>query len=162
LKYRHSPVRVATVSRRNGTTTSRQSVRNVDPAGTQVMSRGTVTPLQPSVSEERALELAFRPLHKTAFGIAAGLAFGLLVFVATMLQHARSENPYPLVLLAQYFYGYSVSLRGAFVGLFWGGVAGFAAGWFFAFCRNLAVATTVFLARTRAELEKLRDFLDHI
>jgi hypothetical protein len=39
---------------------------------------------------------------------------------------------------------------------------GFVAGWFFAFCRNLVLAFSVFLIRARAELNQTRDFLDHI
>jgi hypothetical protein len=35
-------------------------------------------------------------------------------------------------------------------------------GWFVAFCRNLAIATSIFITRTRAELSQTRDFLDHI
>jgi hypothetical protein len=39
---------------------------------------------------------------------------------------------------------------------------GFVAGWFTAFCRNLAVAISIFAIRTRVELSETRDFLDHI
>jgi hypothetical protein len=53
-------------------------------------------------------------------------------------------------------------LAGAFVGLGWGFATGFVAGWFFAFCRNLIVAASVFLIRAKAELSETRDFLDHI
>jgi hypothetical protein len=35
-------------------------------------------------------------------------------------------------------------------------------GWFFAFCRNLALAVSAFIVRTRAELREVRGFLDHI
>ncbi|MBA2243901.1 MAG: hypothetical protein H0W11_03025, partial [Gemmatimonadetes bacterium] len=64
--------------------------------------------------------------------------------------------------LAEYFYGYTVSWPGALVGGFWGFVVGFVAGWFVAFCRNLVIAATLFITRTRAELAATRDFLDHI
>jgi hypothetical protein len=64
--------------------------------------------------------------------------------------------------LAEYLYGYTVSSPGALVGGFWGFVAGFVAGWFFAFCHNLVIAATLFITRTRAELAATRDFLDHI
>jgi hypothetical protein len=39
---------------------------------------------------------------------------------------------------------------------------GFTGGWFVAFCRNLAIAISVFVTRTRAELAETREFLDHI
>ncbi|HSK18810.1 MAG TPA: hypothetical protein VK912_06700 [Longimicrobiales bacterium] len=111
---------------------------------------------------EPQLELAFLPVHKRAFGTAAAVASGLLVFAMTLIHMVRADDAYPLSLLAQYFYGYTVSLQGAVIGMFWAGVAGFVAGWFFAFCRNLALAISTFLVRTRAELSGARDFLDHI
>jgi hypothetical protein len=75
---------------------------------------------------------------------------------------ADAESASLLRLLDQYFYGYTVSLTGVFIGAFWGFVAGFTGGWFVAFCRNLAIAISVFVTRTRAELSETRDFLDHI
>ncbi|MGI9076782.1 MAG: hypothetical protein ACR2G6_05540 [Gemmatimonadaceae bacterium] len=109
------------------------------------------------------LVLAFAPLHKRAFGTAVGSAAGLAFFVLTMFHVlARPRGALPLVLLGEYFYGYSVSWMGAFIALAWGLAVGFVAGWFFAFCRNLALAVSVFISRTRGELESTRDFLDHI
>jgi len=107
--------------------------------------------------------LAFAPLHKRALGMALGCAAALLVAGVTGLHLLRSpEDSYPLYLLNQYFYGYSVSPAGMAVGGAWAFVAGFAAGWFLAFTRNFAIAATIFIARTRAELAATRDFLDHI
>jgi len=109
------------------------------------------------------LELAFAPLHKRALGIALGSAAGLLVFGLTLLQMAVATADEPnLGLLAEYFYGYTVSVRGAFIGLLWGFFTGFVAGWFVAFCRNLVIAASIFITRTRAELQATRDFLDHV
>lgn len=109
------------------------------------------------------LALAFAPLHKRAFGIAVGTALGVLLFGMTLVVVLRRPEQEPgLRLLRQYFAGYRVSWGGAFVGLFWGFVVGFVAGWFTAFCRNLVIAISVFLIRTRAQLAQSRDFLDHI
>lgn len=109
------------------------------------------------------LELAFEPLHKRAFGMAIGAASGVFFFLATAVFLLRHPDPAPdLRILSEYFYGYSVSWPGAFVALAWGFVAGFAAGWFAAFCRNLVIAASLWLGRTRAELDATRDFLDHI
>ena len=94
--------------------------------------------------------------------MAAGVTLGAIVFLATLVQLARDGTGDPLLLLAQYYYGYTVSVPGAFIGLGWGFVSGFVIGWFFAFCRNFAIAGAMFVARTRAELERMRDFLDHI
>jgi len=109
------------------------------------------------------LQLAFLPLHKRAFGMAIGAALGLVCFAITAIALVRPAEPeLNLMLLAEYFAGYTVTWRGAFVGLAWGFVVGFTAGWFTAFCRNLVIAASLWLTRTRAELAASRDFLDHI
>ncbi len=107
------------------------------------------------------LALLFSPLHKRALGTAFGAVFGLVVFVLTV-HHLIVQPRFNLGLLAEYFYGYTVTWQGAFIGLFWGFVAGFAGGWFLAFCRNLVITASMFVSRTRAELRATRDFLDHI
>lgn len=115
------------------------------------------TPLPPAVIHQ------FEPLHKRAFGMATGLALGLLLFGATAAILLRPGVRGPdLTILNEYFYGYTVSWGGAVVALAWGFVAGFTAGWFAAFCRNFVMAFSLWLGRTRAELEASRDFLDQI
>jgi len=109
------------------------------------------------------LEYAFAPLHKRAFGVAIGLAAGLLVTAATVVFILRGPNVGPgLLLLRHYFAGYSVSYIGAVIGFAWGFLCGFVAGWFFAFCRNLTIGVLIFFVRVRSELSQTRDFLDHI
>lgn len=106
---------------------------------------------------------AFARLHKRNFGIACGVATATVVVALTLIHLVRSPgSDYPLSLLSQYFAGYTVSLPGTIVGGLWAGFTGFVAGWFFAFCRNLAVAVTVLVLRTRATVAASRDFLDHI
>ena len=121
----------------------------------------TVTPEESPVIS--AMLYAFAPLHKRAFGIAVGAAGAVLMALLTLaglfLPGARD---FPLGLLSQYFQGYSVTLPGVFVGAVWGFVVAFIAGWFAAFCRNLALAISAFVIRTRAELQSTREFLDHI
>jgi hypothetical protein len=118
---------------------------------------------EPTSSLPPDLELAFEPLHKRAFGMAIGIATGFTFFGATGVVLLRPHITAPdLQILDQYFYGYTVSWRGAFIALAWGFVAGFAAGWFAAFCRNFVIAASLWLGRTRSELEASRDFLDHI
>jgi hypothetical protein len=109
------------------------------------------------------LELAFEPLHKRAFGMALGVATGLLGFVVTAVVLVRNPGEeYKLWLLREYFYGYSVTWAGAFIALAWGFIVGFVAGWFAAFSRNFIIAVSLWFSRTRGELEASRDFLDHI
>jgi hypothetical protein len=118
---------------------------------------GSISPL-PDV-----VERAFAPLHKRALGTAVGLTAALAVFLVTAFHIlVAGERGVPIGLLAQYFYGYNITWPGALIGMWWGFVAGFAAGWFVAFLRNLALATWVFRVRTRAELNQTSDFLDHI
>jgi len=127
----------------------------------------TVTRIHPEVEPERMrveerLTLAFAPLDKRAFGVAIGVAFAAVIFVITIVHVIKQPAGPNIGLLRFYFYGYSVSWAGAFIGAFWAFVAGFVAGWFVAFCRNFVIAVSVFLTRARAELQATRDFLDHI
>ena len=111
----------------------------------------------------RSATLLFAPVDKRAFGTAIGIAAGLVILGITVLDVARGLQPVGgLGLLSQYFAGYSVSFRGALIGLAWGMAVGFCAGWFVAFVRNFVLAVSLFLLRERAELDETRDFLDHI
>lgn len=105
----------------------------------------------------------FAPLHKRAFGVATGVAGAIIVILLTiagiLLPGARE---FPLGLLGQYFQGYSVTWPGVVIGGAWGFAVAFVAGWFAAFCRNLALAISAFMIRTKAELDSTREFLDHI
>ncbi|HEV8362039.1 MAG TPA: hypothetical protein VGQ52_00860 [Gemmatimonadaceae bacterium] len=115
------------------------------------------------VSLDQALELAFAPLNKRAFGTALGSAGAVLMVLVTVAVLVTDRaQVFPLGLLGQYLYGYTVSWPGVLIGAGWGFVVAFVAGWFFAFCRNAALAITAFAIRTRAELTETRDFLDHI
>lgn len=106
---------------------------------------------------------AFAPIHKAALGVASGTVVGMLVAAITAFHvFAHPERAVPLGLLAQYFYGYTVSWSGVLVGLSWGFLTGFVAGWFAGFVRNLVVTIAVFALRTKAELRQTADFLDHI
>lgn len=120
----------------------------------------------PSIPEPplpRELLLAFSPVHKMAFGIAIATVCALLVFGATAVTILQPEGSrIRLELLAVYFRGYSLSWVGALIGAGWAAVAGFVFGWFLAFCRNLVLAVSLFVIRTRAQLAETRDFLDHI
>ena len=111
---------------------------------------------------ERALVLAFAPLHKRVFGTAIGIAAALVVAVATFIAVLRSPTDTGLWILRAYFRGYDVSWAGILVGAAWAGAVGFVAGWFLAFVRNFALATWLLFIRVRANLSQTRDFLDHI
>jgi hypothetical protein len=116
--------------------------------------------------EQRAnntIVLAFAPLHKAALGLASGVVFafifGLVTLVDLLIDPQQTAG---LGLLAQYFYGYSVSVAGVFVGLAWGCVVGFVAGWFLAFARNVVLAIWILYFRARADWLATRDLLDYV
>lgn len=119
-----------------------------------------VSPTKPALP--RQLALAFAPIHKRALGTAVGITSGVLLFAVTAFHVIARPDSSGLYLLNQYFYGYEISWRGAFIGLFWGFITGFVAGWFLAFVRNFMTALFIFVVRARAELVQTADFLDHI
>lgn len=118
-----------------------------------------------STTEEvpRDIVLAFAPLHKRALGTAVGTAAALLVAAVTAYHMTVLDGAsHGLHLLSWYFYGYEVSWSGALIGAGWAFFTGFVMGWFVAFCRNLVLAASLFLGRTREELRRTSGFLDHI
>ncbi len=128
--------------------------------------KGILLPGEPrEVTPElpRSAMMLFAPVDKRAFGAAIGTVVALAVAVLTaaelLLDPQPSINP---MLLSQYFTGYSVSWPGALIGGAWGFFVGFCAGWFTAFVRNLVMALSLFMLRSRAELDNSQDFLDHI
>lgn len=106
---------------------------------------------------------AFAPLHRSAMGTAGGIVLGTIIFLATFVSMERDlHSSEHLGLLSQFFVGYSVSLKGAFIGLIWGFVTGYVLGWAFAFVRNVAVWIYLIAMRSRADVEQYSDFLDHM
>ena len=128
--------------------------------------KGILLPGEPEVVDAplpKSAMLMFAPLDKRAFGAAIGSAAAIAVVGMTVIHILK--NPAPPVnldLLAQYFPGYSVSWLGALIGAAWAFASGFCAGWFTAFIRNLVLALSLFVLRSKAELADSRDFLDHI
>jgi hypothetical protein len=106
--------------------------------------------------------LLFAPLDKRAFGVAIGLAGAMMVAGVTILSLVEAPEWKGLGLLSNYFAGYSVTWSGVAVGAEWAFAVGFVAGWLTAFARNLTLALSLFLLRSKAELEESSDFLDHI
>jgi len=113
-------------------------------------------------SPDAAFEPLFPRAHKRALGIAVGLTAGLAVFGVTALHVMLPIEGLPIALLAQYFYGYSVSWRGAAIGGGWGFAVGFIAGWLLGFVHNFTVGIWLLVVRARRDLNQTRNFLDHI
>lgn len=74
-------------------------------------------------------------LHKTALGLAAGILWGLTVFLVTLWVVAVGGGEH-LELLSKFYLGYDVSVVGAFAGLVWAFICGFVSGWIFAWLYN--------------------------
>jgi hypothetical protein len=118
-----------------------------------------------SHSEASEVDLHFERLHrvhKAALGLAIGLVVGAALFVLTAVHVALNINGVPLWLLDQYFAGYDVTWRGAFVGLAWGFGVGFVWGWLLGFVHNFTMSFWVFVIRTKHDISRTRHFLDHI
>ena len=90
---------------------------------------------------EEELARVFLRVDRIALGFATGVLGGVGLFVATLtlvLTGGPVIGP-TLGLLGQYFPGYSVTILGSVVGLFYGYISGFAGGWLFAALRNAIV-----------------------
>jgi hypothetical protein len=112
---------------------------------------------------EVILARSVAPMHKRVLGVAVGITAAALVWLLTMFHVvAQPRAGLPIELLAEVFYGFQVTGRGALVGAWWAFVAGFVAGWFAAFLRNLWMAIWLTSVRIRADLRQTGDFLDQI
>ncbi len=112
---------------------------------------------------EAELTQVFAPLDKRALGLAMGMVGALLLSIVTLTSMLLDPNgEFPLALLGQYFYGYSVSAVGLLVGAAWAFFTGFVWGWFLAICRNFILALWLMVVRVRSDQVAARGFLDHI
>jgi len=107
---------------------------------------------------------AFAPVHRMAMGVAWGVVMAVMMFLATAVLLLRGGDNVGsnLALLSQFFFGYTVTWPGAFLGSFYGFLTGFILGWGFALARNLAVYLWLVVIKTRAEMDEYSDFLDHM
>jgi protoporphyrinogen oxidase len=112
----------------------------------------------------RILSRTFARMDPFAFSLSTGITAGLLIFLATMLLVIKGgEIVGPnLRLLSQYFIGYTVTFKGAFIAFGYSFFWGFLFGWLFAYLRNLFLAFFIYRARKKAELVSLKDFFDHV
>ena len=117
----------------------------------------------PSVTEKTIIQ-SFARMDKLAFGVASGVVSGLFFFIATLwlvIKGGEVVGP-NLQLLSQYFLGYTVTVKGAFIALAYGLFWGFLFGGLFAYLRNLSIALYLYRVRKKAEQMSLKDFLDRI
>jgi len=86
-------------------------------------------------------------LNALVFGLVSGLLCGMILFLATVWLVIKGGDPVGphLALLNQYFWGYSVTVPGSFVGFVYGFlvgmVTGLAMGWIYNKLVNIKTGT---------------------
>ena len=112
---------------------------------------------------DKALTQTFARMDKLGFATAVGTVCSLAIFIATLwlvVKGSAAIVPY-FQLLEQYFIGYTVTVKGAFIGMGYSFLWGFIWGWLLAYLRNFFLGIFMYIARKKAELLSLRDFLDY-
>ena len=61
----------------------------------------------------------------------------------------------------QYFLGYTVSVKGAFIAFGYSFLWGFLFGWLFAYLRNLLLGFFIYRVKKKTDLLNLLDFFDN-
>lgn len=115
------------------------------------------------IASEKIIARTFARIDPFAFASAVGTVSGLFIFLATIWPVLTGSDVLHLYLklLAQYFIGYTVTVKGAFIALGYSFFWGFLFGWLFAYLRNLFLSIYIYRAKKKAELLSLRDFLEH-
>lgn len=95
-----------------------------------------------------------------SLGVVAGL--GLLLATLFVLAPRGGDMGQTLVLLNEFFPGYTVTAVGALVGLGYGFFTGFSLGWGYAFLRNAATALYLVSLHRSAQQSVMRQFFEYI
>jgi hypothetical protein len=75
-------------------------------------------------------------LNIKALGLTCGILWGIAVFLVTVWVTITQSGGSTLGLLHKFYFGYSVSWAGAFIGLVWGFIDGLICGLIFAWLYN--------------------------
>ena len=129
----------------------------------EYLEEAKLSPESQAVSGAR-LELVFLKLDPLAFGLSSGITTALVLLIATLwlvIKGGLVVGP-NLLLLDQYFPGFTVSFRGAGIGMLYGLLLGFILGWGFAYLRNLAILISMILIQRDIESLALRRLLDYL
>jgi protoporphyrinogen oxidase len=113
---------------------------------------------------ERGLAEVYRRLDRGALGVGGAALCALTVSLATLVLVVRggAHVGATLGLLSNYLPGYSVTWSGALVGVGYGLLFGFAAGWAFAAVRNALTVAYFALLKRRAERGFLADLFEYV
>ena len=110
---------------------------------------------------DKLLPSVFSRIDQLGLATAVGSVCGLLIFFATLWLVIRGgAGTFYFQLLNQYFFGYTVSVKGALIAMFYGFSWGFLFGWLFAYLRNFLMAYYIYRIKRKVELLTFRDFLD--
>ncbi len=101
-------------------------------------------------------------VDRTALGITIGILFGAGIFFITNFLILKGGNQPGLTLshLNQYYFGYTVTFIGSFIGLFYGFITGFILGWLIALLRNFVISIYLYIAKFRARMISVNNFID--
>jgi hypothetical protein len=111
---------------------------------------------------EQLVIAAFARIDAVAMGCAFGVLAGLAVSAATIILVLKGGDQVGprLALLAQYFPGYTVTAGGSLIGLVYGSVAGFCAGWLLAALRNACNRVYLNVVHVRSQISSIHEGLD--
>ena len=121
-------------------------------------------PLEAQAGLEEVLIRVFARMDQLALGSAVGIIVGSYVMLATLflvLKGGDVVGPH-MILLGQFFFGYTVTLKGTVIGFLYGFLWGFMLGWTIAYLRNAFLGFYLFYLRRRADAQALRNFLNFI
>ncbi len=92
------------------------------------------------------------------------MASFLFIFLATLYLTFKGspEIVNSMLLLNNYFIGYDISIKGAFIGGGYSFMWGFIFGWLFAYIRNLSLGLVIYNEKRKLENQSLKDLLDYI
>jgi protoporphyrinogen oxidase len=136
---------------------------NTDQEYHEEIREETLLPDTLTAAVDGMLTRVFMKLDRVAFGLATGITTGLILFLATLILVLKGGEfvGTRLQLLNQFFPGYSVTLFGSVLGLFYGFGSGFVGGWSFAFLRNSTMFLYMAVIHRRAELYLLRKLFEY-
>ena len=115
-------------------------------------------------SPDEVITQVFAKLDPLALGAAVGTVTGLGLFLATivLLIKGGPNIGVTLSLIGQYFLGFEVTWRGAFIGFMEGGIFGFLLGYFLAQLKNWGMVAYASLLRRRLEAQTRQDLLNKL
>jgi protoporphyrinogen oxidase len=111
---------------------------------------------------ERAIRQTFSRIDKLALATSFGTVSGLLIFLATiwLILKGGPHVGQHLQLLSQFFVGYTVTVKGAFIGAAYAFFSSFLFGWALAYLRNLFLAIYIYRLKRKLELIRFKDFIE--